>query len=211
MYVELHARSAFSFLEGASVPEELVALGAGLGIPAIALLDRDGVYGAPRFHMASKKANIRAHIGAEVTGPEGIRYPLLVSTRAGYRNLCRLITCMKLRAKKGEGSVTEEELAEHAEGLICLTGGEEGPLAAALTGASPGWGLAAGNSGCGTRDRGLESQGFAVAPVEACPVRDRRISPRSASPESRVPSPEPRPSPESRIEWLCEIFGRSNV
>ena len=134
MYVELHARSAFSFLAGASLPEELVALCADLGMPAVALLDRDGVYGAARFHMAAKKAGIRAHIGAEVTGPDGVRYPLLVATRAGYRNLCRLITRMKLRVKKGEGAVTEEELAEHAEGLICLTGDAEGPLAAALQG-----------------------------------------------------------------------------
>jgi error-prone DNA polymerase len=132
MYVELHARSAFSFLEGASLPEELVAVCKEFNMPALALLDRDGVYGAPRFHMAAQKAKIRAHIGAEITGPRGIRYPLLVATRTGYQNLCRLITRMKLRAKKGEGNVTEEELAEHAEGLICLTGGAEGPLAAAL-------------------------------------------------------------------------------
>src|SRR5690348_12880630 len=134
MYVELHARSAFSFLEGASLPEELAAVCKELGMPALALLDRDGVYGAPRFHMAATKAGIRAHIGAEVTGPGGVRYPLLVETRAGYRNLCRLITRMKLRAKKGEGAVTEEELAEHAGGLVCLTGGAEGILAAALSG-----------------------------------------------------------------------------
>ena len=132
MYVELHARSAFSFLEGASLPEELVAVCKECNMPALALLDRDGVYGAPRFHMAAQKARIRAHIGAEVTGPGGIRYPLLVATRAGYQNLCRLITRMKLRAKKGEGAVAEAELSEHAEGLICLTGGAEGPLAAAL-------------------------------------------------------------------------------
>jgi error-prone DNA polymerase len=134
MYVELHARSAFSFLAGASLPEELVALCADLGMPAVALLDRDGVYGAARFHMAAKNAGIRAHLGAEVTGPDGVHYPLLVATRSGYRNLCRLITRMKLRAKKGEGAVTEEELAEHAEGLVCLTGDAEGPLAAALQG-----------------------------------------------------------------------------
>ena len=67
MYIELHSRSAFSFLEGASLPENLVAACANLNMPAMALLDRDGVYGSPRFHMAAKKARIRAHIGAEVT------------------------------------------------------------------------------------------------------------------------------------------------
>ncbi|HEV2205902.1 MAG TPA: error-prone DNA polymerase, partial [Candidatus Acidoferrales bacterium] len=129
---ELHARSAFSFLEGASVPEELAALAGEHQMPAMALLDRDGVYGSPRFHLAMDKARLRAHIGAEVTSPDGWRYPLLVQSRAGYQNLCRLITRMKLRAKKGEGHVLPAEVAEKAEGLICLTGGDEGPLAHAL-------------------------------------------------------------------------------
>jgi error-prone DNA polymerase len=165
MYIELHARSAFSFLEGASLPEELIAVCAQYKMPAVALLDTDGVYGAPRFHLAADKAKIKAHIGAEVsanlvsprshgdtekTNPQStiktrnlsssvtpclrceFRIPLLVASRAGYQNLCRLITKMKLRAKKGEGAVTARELEEHAEGLICLTGGDEGPFAAAL-------------------------------------------------------------------------------
>ena len=151
MYVELHARSAFSFLRGASLPEELAACCAGLDSPAMALLDRDGVYGAPRFHLAAKKAGITAHLGAEVTVECGLNQarfeirnphsairnsfvlPLLVRNREGYRNLCRLITRMKLRAKKGEGAATLDEVAEHAAGLVCLTGGAEGPLAAAPT------------------------------------------------------------------------------
>ena len=158
MYIELHARSAFSFLEGSSLPEDLAGICARLQMPAMALLDTDGVYGAPRFHMAAKKLKVKAHIGAEVTcdlnqstiknqqstiAPVQIgnrqsviensfRLPLLVSSRPGYQNLCRLITKMKLRNKKGEGSVYEEELEEHAQGLICLTGGADGPLAAAL-------------------------------------------------------------------------------
>ena len=162
-YIELHARSAFSFLEGASLPEELIGVCAHLGMPAMALLDTDGVYGAPRFHLAAKKIGIKAHVGAEVTcgflhsaialshlhqaaqklepprstrntkgNKKSFRLPLLVSSRAGYQNLCRLITRMKLRAKKGEGAVYAEELQEHTHGLICLTGGAEGPLAAAL-------------------------------------------------------------------------------
>src|ERR1700756_3715937 len=67
MYIELHARSAFSFLEGSSLPEDLVGICARLGMPAMALLDTDGVYGAPRFHLAAKKIGIKAHIGAEVS------------------------------------------------------------------------------------------------------------------------------------------------
>jgi error-prone DNA polymerase len=132
MFIELHARSAFSFLEGGSLPEDLVQRARDLGMPAIALLDRDGVFGAPRLHMAAKKLGLRAHVGAEITSTQGFRYPLLAETRTGYQNLCRLITRMKLRANKGEGSIRPQELSEFAEGLICLTGGDEGPLAAAL-------------------------------------------------------------------------------
>src|ERR1700730_2368755 len=121
-YVELHARSAFSFLEGSSLPEELASRCAELDIPALALLDRDGVSGAPRFHLAAQKVGIRAHIGVEVTSTEGVRYPLLAENRTGYQNLCRLITRMKLRAKKGEGAVNPKEFAEFSQGLICLVG-----------------------------------------------------------------------------------------
>jgi error-prone DNA polymerase len=131
-YTELHARSAFSFLEGAALPEELACACAEKGMGAMAVLDRDGVYGAPRFYLAAKKIPIRAHIGAEVTSREGWRYALLVESREGYQNLCRLITRMKLRARKGEGNVAAEDVAGRVRGLICLTGGEEGPLAYAL-------------------------------------------------------------------------------
>ncbi len=109
----------------------------------MALLDRNGVYGAPRFHMAAKKTGIKAHIGSEITlaledshGSRITTLPLLVQSRTGYQNLCRLITLMKLRAPKhakpGEVAATLDELAEHSEGLICLTGGDDGPLAHAL-------------------------------------------------------------------------------
>src|SRR5262245_50379698 len=101
-------------------------------MPAMALLDRDGVYGAPRFHLAAKKTGIQAHIGAEVTSTTGVRYSLLAKTREGYQNLCRLMTRMKLRAAKGKGAITENELAGYARGLICLTGGEYGPLTNAI-------------------------------------------------------------------------------
>jgi len=129
MYCELHARSAFSFLEGAAIPEELIAVCAERGISSMALLDRDGVYGVARFHLAGVKAGVKGHIGAEVTAAEGGRYALLVKSRAGYQNLCQLITKMKLRSAKGEGSVTAAEMAEFGAGLVCLTGGEEGVLA----------------------------------------------------------------------------------
>ena len=140
MYVELHTRSAFSFLEGASVPEELIAAGLELEMPALALLDRDGVYGAPRFHLSAMKNGIKAHIGAEISvqlpGSKVCSIPVLVKTRQGYQNLCRLITLMKLRvpkhAKPGACSVTAAELAAYAGGLVCLTGSFDGPIANAL-------------------------------------------------------------------------------
>jgi error-prone DNA polymerase len=119
-YVELRARSAFSFLEGSSVPEELVARAKALDQSALAILDRDNISGAARFHMAAKKAGIRAHIGAEITCTDGHRYPLLAENRTGYQNLCRLITRLKMRAKKGEGAALPEEFAEFAQGLVCL-------------------------------------------------------------------------------------------
>ncbi|MFN7924680.1 MAG: error-prone DNA polymerase [Bryobacteraceae bacterium] len=120
MYIEFFARSAFSFLEGGSAPEELIEAAAALDMPAIAIMDRDGVYGAPRFHMAAQKAGLRAHIGAEVTGEGGRRHPLLAETQEGYRNLCRMLTRMKLRARKGEGAVTRQEIEEFRGGLISL-------------------------------------------------------------------------------------------
>ena len=120
LYVELHARSAFSFLEGSSVPEELISRAAALNQPAIAMLDHDNISGAARFHMAAKKAGLRAHIGAEITCTDGHIYPLLAESRKGYQNICRLITRMKLRSPKGEGAATHADFAEFAEGLVCL-------------------------------------------------------------------------------------------
>ncbi|GAC1668515.1 MAG: error-prone DNA polymerase [Candidatus Acidiferrum sp.] len=148
MYTELHACSAFSFLGGASLPEELIGVCAAQGMTAMALLDRDGVYGAPRFHLAAQNTSIRALIGAEVTSPQGWRYSLLVESRTGYQNLCRAITQMKLRAKKGQGDISHEELSFHAQGLVCLTGGEEGPLAHALTRGGMESGIACVNTLC---------------------------------------------------------------
>ncbi len=131
-YIELHARSAFSFLEGASLPEEMATVCAEMESPAMALLDVDNVSGAPRYYLAAKTLGITAHMGAEITAEDGCRYPLLVENRRGYQNLCRLITSMKLRAPKGEARASESELREFSQGLVCLTGGADGPLAAAL-------------------------------------------------------------------------------
>ena len=127
-YVELHAASAFSFLDGASLPEGLINACHELEMPAMALLDRDGVYGSARFHLTSKKAGVHAHVGAEISLDSGCALPLLAADRRGYQNLCRLLTESKLGARKGTASVSEQQLHHYSEGLICLTGGERGPL-----------------------------------------------------------------------------------
>jgi error-prone DNA polymerase len=151
VYVELHTASAFSFLQGASLPEALIDRAAELGYSALALLDRDGVYGAPRFHKAALSAGIRPIIGAELTvaslqvdraggagqaGRESFPHlphpphqphqplilPVLCESQDGYRNLCRLVTRMKMRAPKGEGALTLEELDGCTAGLVALAG-----------------------------------------------------------------------------------------
>src|SRR3989441_7631074 len=132
MFIELHAQSAFSFLEGAELPEAYAAAAARLGMPAVALCDRDGVYGAPRFTRAALDAGVKPIIGSEITLTDGSRLPLLVEDREGYQNLCHLITRMKLGAAKGSAAVTLAELAPYAAGLVCLTGGAYGPLALRL-------------------------------------------------------------------------------
>jgi error-prone DNA polymerase len=146
-YTELHASSAFSFLDGASLPEALVERAAALGYSALALLDRDGVYGAPRFHLAAKTAGLKAIIGAELTlrgaaaasagdksknargsrlapptSDSVFRLPVLIESPTGYRNLCRLVTTMKLRAAKGEGVLGLDELEGQTAGLVALGG-----------------------------------------------------------------------------------------
>src|SRR5688500_10738919 len=168
-YFELHARSAFSFLRGASDPEALARRAAELELPGLALLDRDGVYGAPRFYEPARANGLRARVGAEITMEDGTIVPLLAATRTGYQNLCQLITEAKLverapsiierwlrlpagesrkpaaagpepvergnrshvpdpRERKRPCFATWNELARFSEGLIALTGDEEGPV-----------------------------------------------------------------------------------
>ncbi len=132
MFIELHAQSAFSFLEGAELPEAFAGAAARLEMPAVALVDRDGVFGAPRFTRAALDAGVKPIVGSEITLADGTRLPLLVEDREGYQNLCRLITRMKLGAPKGAAAATLDDLAPYAAGLVCLTGGARGPLALRL-------------------------------------------------------------------------------
>jgi error-prone DNA polymerase len=127
-YVELRARSAFSFLRGASLPEDLAERAATLGYDAIALADRNGVYAAPRFFQAARRTGVRPLVGADVALAGVGDVLLLVERQAGYRNLCRLLTAGALGRPKGEAQVSWEQLEEHAAGLFCLAGGVDGPL-----------------------------------------------------------------------------------
>jgi error-prone DNA polymerase len=127
-YVELHARSAFSFLRGASLPEHLAEGAVQQGLSAMALCDRNGVHGAPRFYTRAREQGLRPLIGSELTMEDGSALPVLVMNRTGYRHLCRMMTQAQLRAPKGEGQISWSELEEFNEGLIGLTGDAEGPL-----------------------------------------------------------------------------------
>lgn len=122
-YIELNAKSAFSFLRGASFPEHLAERAAALELPAIALLDRNGVYGAQRFSVACREHGVRPIIGATLTMEDGVELPVLVENRTGYANLCSLLTEAHLRsAVKGECAVSWGELAQFSEGLIGFLG-----------------------------------------------------------------------------------------
>src|SRR5215475_8646227 len=121
-YCELHCCSAFSFLRAGSFPEQLAEVAAELEITAIALLDRNGVYGAQRFSVAARERGVRPIIGAELLIEDGNILPVLVENRIGYKNLCELLTQAHLRSEKGKCVVRWDELSEFAKGLIALFG-----------------------------------------------------------------------------------------
>src|ERR671927_1822317 len=99
LYIELHAHSAYSFLDGASLPEELAIRAAELGYPTLALTDHDGVYGSLEFAHAAKAVGVRPITGAEATLTDGSHVTLLVETPRGYANLCRLLTAAHARTR----------------------------------------------------------------------------------------------------------------
>src|SRR5919198_5231311 len=127
-YVELHAHSAYSFLDGASLPEELVVRAAELGYEALALTDHDGLCGSLEFAHAAKAFGVRPITGAEVTLTGGRHVTLLVENQRGYANLCRLLTAAHAGTRPKEGAdplppeLDPALLAELNEGLVCLSG-----------------------------------------------------------------------------------------
>ncbi|HEX7625715.1 MAG TPA: PHP domain-containing protein, partial [Gaiellaceae bacterium] len=128
-YVELHAHSAYSFLDGASLPEELAARAAELGYDALALTDHDGVYGSLEFAHAAKNFGVRPITGAEVTVGNNAHVTLLCESRQGYANLCRILTDAHAGTREPgkerdllPAETTLEVVEAHAEGLVALSG-----------------------------------------------------------------------------------------
>ena len=184
-YIELHACSAFSFLRGGSLPEQLAEVAAELELPAMALLDRNGVYGAQRFSVAAQEQKVRPVIGAELTMEDGSLLPVLVASRLGYANLCSLLTQAHLRSSvKGECAARWDELPQFAEGLIALFG--------------------SGSAGCQPAASG--SLPDAISPRVKCVVPGLR----QAAANGRLVACPPQ-SAEDRAQCLIEAFGRENV
>src|SRR5271157_3846712 len=127
-YLELHAHSNFSLLDGASTVEQLVEAAHNAGMGGLALTDHNGLYAAPQFFRVAKEAGIKPIIGAELTLESSFHVTLLVENSAGYTNLSRLITKAHLAGSKGDPRLTFADLAERSEGLICLSGCSKGEI-----------------------------------------------------------------------------------
>jgi error-prone DNA polymerase len=132
MYIELHCHSYYSLLDGASAPPALLDRAAALGMPALAITDHDGLIGAVEFWRAARERGIRPILGAEVTLAHGSHLTLLAETQAGYANLSRLLAVGQLAGTKGHPHFTIEDVAQHAAGLLCLSGCRQGALAQAV-------------------------------------------------------------------------------
>src|SRR6476659_1225330 len=117
-YAELHCKTNFSFLEGASHPDELVRQAAELGYRALAVTDRSSLAGVVRAHIAAKEVGLPLVIGAEITPTDAPPVVLWATNRASYGRLCRLITRGRRNAPKGECALGLQDIAEFAEGLI---------------------------------------------------------------------------------------------
>ncbi len=184
-YVELHACSAFSFLRGGSFPEQLAETAAELEMPAMALLDHNGVYGAQRFSVAAREHNVRPIVGCELSIDDGSVLPVLVENRDGYRNLCELLTQAHLRSEKGKCAVQWNELAQFAKGLIALFNASFASCRASMSDAK-------------------FSQRFTEWSRRDASAMDERVE---------KPSERDRGSqtPDKPIKILIDTFGRENV
>src|SRR5881398_1068523 len=184
-YVELHANSAFSFLRGGTLPEQLAEVAAELEMPALALLDRNGIYGSQRFSVAAREQKVRPITGAELTMEDGSVLPVLVASRLGYANLCSLLTQAHLCSEvKGECAVRWDELPEFAQGLIALLG--------------------LGSVGCQPAVFGSLPK---TSSTHIC-QSDHAV--QQAAANSRLAACAPQ-TVEDRAQCLINVFGRENV
>jgi error-prone DNA polymerase len=183
-YVELHACSAFSFLRGGSFPEQLAEVAAELEMTAMALLDRNGVYGVQRFSDTAREHGVRPIIGCELSMEDGAVLPVLVENRTGYKNLCELLTQAHLRSEKGKCAVRWNELPQFAEGLIALFG--------------------LGSTGCQPVASGSLPDGISPHAQRFVPCL------RQAAANYRLAACAPQNS-EDRTRFLLNAFGRKNV
>jgi error-prone DNA polymerase len=193
-YVELHACSAFSFLRGGSFPEQLAQTAAELEMPALALLDRDGVYGAQRFSVAAAESNVRPIIGCELSMEDGVILPVLVENRTGYKNLCQLLTQAHLRSEKGKCAVKWSELPEFAEGMVLLLGSGSARFERAAFGILPNERGFQQDAENGTQDGCAPQSHFVRQDAERC-MRD------ACAPQTLA----------HRTPFLIDAFGRENV
>jgi error-prone DNA polymerase len=183
-YCELHCCSAFSFLRGGSFPEQLAEVAAELEMPAMALLDRNGVYGTQRFSVAARERSVRPIVGAELSMEGGSMLPVLVENPSGYKNLCELLTQAHLRSEKGKCAVRWDELPEFAKGLVAF--------------------LNPGSRGYQVVDCGSLPQ------TSFHPARADTQSVRGAAGRDRLAVCAPQKA-EDRARFLIDAFGRGNV
>src|SRR6478736_6602735 len=186
-YIELHACSAFSFLRSGSFPEQLAEVAAELEMPAIALVDRNGVYGAQRFSVAAREHGVRPIIGAELSMEDGSILPVLVENRTGYKNLCELLTQAHLRSEKGKCAVQWDELPEFTDGLVALLGSAS-----------------------------VSDVGFGVAPkqsFETFTTRERFCASRKVhdGEDALASTRDACATQQERAQFLINAFGRENV
>src|SRR5215470_13338325 len=188
-YIELHACSAFSFLRSGSFPEQLAKVAAELEMPAMALLDRNGVYGAQRFSVAAREHNVRPIIGCELSMEDDSILSVLVENRTGYTNLCELLTQAHLPSEKGKCAVRWDELPQFAEGLVAFLG-----------------------------TASVSDAGFGVAPKQSfdrfVTCGEYRASRKVRDGEDAIASTRDACAPQTltnRAEFLIRAFKRENV
>jgi error-prone DNA polymerase len=127
MYVELHCHSAFSFLDGASLPDDLVAAALTLGYESLALTDHNSVSGSMEFAVSARALGLRPIHGAEIDLDDGRHLTLLVADERGWANLCRLITRAHAHTREDPRTLSQahvglSDVLDHSEGLVCLSG-----------------------------------------------------------------------------------------